>query len=281
VNAQIATIPQNSTATAAGDSAFALAQRQAKALASSDLVPQQYRNNLPNTLLAMEVANRIGASPFAVMQNLYIVQGRPSWSSSFLIATVNACGRFEPLRFEVVGTEPSKKDYKVRAYAKDKSSGEVCYGAWITWAMVEAEGWSKKNGSKWLTMPEQMFMYRAAGFWARVYAPEISLGILTTEEAKDVWGGPELQPTAPTEHGNLKSLEAALVGAAQPIEGEVVQRDPDAPTAQQVHDSISNAADRDALEEAADLIRSLPDADRPALIALYETRRDSFDLADK
>ena len=36
-----------------------------------------------------------------VMQNLYIVYGRPSWSSKFLIATINTCGRFEPLKFEL------------------------------------------------------------------------------------------------------------------------------------------------------------------------------------
>lgn len=195
------------------EAAFNLAQRQAKALASSDLVPQSYRGNLPNVLLALEVANRIGASPFAVMQNLHLVQGRPSWSSSFLIATVNACGRFEPLRFEVAGNDPAGKDYKVRAYAKDKASGEVCYGAWITWKMVEAEGWSKKNGSKWLTMPEQMFMYRAAGFWTRVFAPEISLGMQTSEEAQDVWGGNAELVTAPTNTGSsVTELEQHLLG---------------------------------------------------------------------
>jgi hypothetical protein len=168
---------------------FTQAQRQAKALASSDLVPKDYRANLPNCLIALELASRIGASTFAVMQNLHIIQGRPSWSSSFLIATVNSCGRFEPLRFEVFGGDPKSKEYRVRAYAKDKKSGELCSGSWITWAMVDAEGWASKSGSKWKTMPEQMFMYRAAGFWARVYAPEISLGMLTTEEAQDVWGG--------------------------------------------------------------------------------------------
>lgn len=171
----------------ANESAFALIQRQASALAASDLVPAQYKGNVANTLLALEIANRIGATPFAVMQNLYMVQGRPSWSSSFLIATVNACGRFTPLRFEVLGGDnPTGANYRVRAVARDKATDEVCAGAWITWTMVQAEGWSKKNGSKWMTMPEQMFMYRAAGFWTRVYAPEISLGILTQEEAQDI-----------------------------------------------------------------------------------------------
>lgn len=228
MNAQVTEqMPVVATLPNAAESAFNLAQRQAKALSSSDLVPQSYRNNLPNVLLAMEIANRIGASPFAVMQNLYIVQGRPSWSSSFLIATVNASGRFEPLRFEVVGNDPSAKDYRVRAYAKDKASGEVCYGAWITWKMVEAEGWSKKSGSKWLTMPEQMFMYRAAGFWARVYAPEISLGIQTTEEVRDVWGGPEITVHAPANTaGSVDALRQELLGQDAPTVAEEVPEKP-------------------------------------------------------
>ena len=165
---------------------FETAQREAKALASSDLVPTAYKGNVANTLLAMEVAQRVGASPLAVMQNLHIVQGRPSWCASFLIACVNSCGRFTPMRFEARGgDDASAKTYAVRAVSTDKESGKDCTGAWVTWAMVEAEGWSKKTGSKWLTMPEQMFMYRAAAFWSRVFAPEISLGMHTSDEVED------------------------------------------------------------------------------------------------
>ena len=168
---------------------FETAQREAKALASSDLVPTAYKGNVANTLLAMEVASRVGASPLAVMQNLHIVQGRPSWSASFLIACVNSCGRFSPLRFETRGgDDASKKEYAVRAISTDKESGKDCTGSWVTWPMIEAEGWSKKTGSKWLTMPEQMFMYRAAAFWSRVFAPEISLGMHTSDEVEDVKG---------------------------------------------------------------------------------------------
>lgn len=277
MNAVVATIPAPANALPApSESAFALAQRQAKALSASDLVPQAYRNNLPNTLLALEIANRIGASPFAVMQNLYIVQGRPSWSSSFLIATVNACGRFEPLRFEVAGSDPAAKDYRVRAVTRDKASGEVCAGAWITWKMVDAEGWSKKSGSKWMTMPEQMFMYRAAGFWARVYAPEISLGILTTEEAKDVWGGPEpVQPAAATDHSSLRVLEAQLTGAEPPAS------EPEPITADSVRARFEQAQTVDELNDAFDLIDQVPADQRGQLATAYELARDRIDIAAK
>ena len=78
---------------------FETAQREAKALSSSDLVPQQYKGNVANTLVALEIAHRIGASPLMVMQNLHIIHGRPSWSSTFVIAAINGSGKFTALRF--------------------------------------------------------------------------------------------------------------------------------------------------------------------------------------
>lgn len=189
---------------------FETAQRIGMALSRSSLVPEAYRgpDKLPNVLIALEVAHRIGASPLAVMQSLYIVQGRPSWSASFLIATVNACGRFTPLRFEIVGDDPEADGYKVRAVAKDKDSGDVCEGPWITWKLVKAEGWHAKGGSKWKSMPALMFMYRAAAFWTRVYAPELSLGIQTAEEVQDVHGSATVATV--TSNADLADLQSRL-----------------------------------------------------------------------
>jgi hypothetical protein len=119
-----------------------------------------------------------------VMQHLYVVHGTPAWSSQFLIASVNASGRFSALRYEKKGT-PGKEDYAVRAWAVERDTNQRLDGAWITWEMVKKEGWAAKAGSKWLSMPEQMAMYRAASFWQRVYAPEVSMGIRTLEEVED------------------------------------------------------------------------------------------------
>lgn len=188
-------MPQRSEA----ENAFALTVRQARAMTASTLVPEAYRGeqNLANVMIAMEVAQRIGASPLMVMQNLYIVHGRPGWSSTFLIATVNACGRFSPLRFEMDGDDASQKGFRCRAYATERETGDALKGTWITWKMVDAEGWSKKSGSKWLTMPEQMFQYRAAAFWTRLYAPELSLGIHTADEVQDAFGPGQVTTATP------------------------------------------------------------------------------------
>jgi hypothetical protein len=194
---------------------FKTAQRMANALANSSLVPEAYRGNIPNVLIAMELASRVGASVFAVMQNLDIIHGQPSWRAKFLIATVNACGRFTPMRFRFAGTEGTET-WGCRAIAKDRESGEDCVGPLVTMAMAKAEGWSTKSGSKWKTLPELMLSYRAAAFWTRLYAPELSLGMATAEEAQDIHARPEIVQQLPTAlvPGNAKTLEADLLGKA-------------------------------------------------------------------
>ena len=146
--------------------AFEHAQRAARLIASSDLVPQQFRgpSGIANCVLGLEMAHRLGASPLAVLQNLYIVHGRPAWSSQFLISMVNASGRFQPLQFEMSG---EGDDYGCTAAAKLKDGSDVVKGPKVTIGMAKAEGWFGKAGSKWQTMPELMLRYRAATFFSR------------------------------------------------------------------------------------------------------------------
>jgi hypothetical protein len=162
---------------------FEHAQRVAKMLSQSNLIPETYRGNIQNTMIALEMATRIGASPIMVMQNLYIVQGKPSWSSSFIIASLNASKRFSPLRFKMEGTGP---EYGCTAWAYDLATKDKLEGPKVTMAMATAEQWVSKSGSKWRTMPELMFRYRAAAFFGRLYAPDILMGMQTAEEVFDV-----------------------------------------------------------------------------------------------
>lgn len=189
----LATLRENQTPIAAANvsagffdaSSFELMQRIAKAFSSSTLVPQQYQGNVANTMIALSMAQRMGADPVMVMQNLYIVHGKPSWSSKFLIATFNACGRFTSMRFRFNGTE-GQDDWACQAYATEKATGEEITGSFVSIALAKDEGWYGKNGSKWKTMPQHMLMYRAASFFVNMYAPELSMGLVTTEEANDI-----------------------------------------------------------------------------------------------
>lgn len=163
---------------------FALMQRQANLLASSTLVPKEYQGNLSNCVIALNMANRMNADPLMVMQNLYIVHGKPGWSSQFLISTFNASGRFSALRYEWVGKEGTDS-WGCKAWAIEKATGERLEGSPVTIEIAKKEGWYSKNGSKWQTMPGQMLMYRAASWFIRAYAPEIAMGMHTAEEIED------------------------------------------------------------------------------------------------
>ena len=174
-----------------GLAAFDAAQRMARALCSSTLVPREYQGQqgLANSLIALEIAGRMRLSPLVVMQNMTPIHGRPTWSSKFLIATVNASGRFSPLRF--VFDNPDAPT-RCRAVATEKATAEVLEGETITLELARKEGWwSRKDRqgnetSKWQTMTGQMLRYRAAAWWANVYCPEIALGLITQEEALDI-----------------------------------------------------------------------------------------------
>ncbi len=209
-------------------------QRMAKALASSTLVPDSYRGeaNLGNCIIALELSQRIGASVMAVMQSMVPIHGKPTWSASFLIATVNSCGRFSPMRFRWVGKEGTD-DWGCRAFAVEREGNLELVGALVTIAMAKAEGWYGKSGSKWKTMPEQMLQYRAAAFWCRAYAPEIALGMHTSEEIHDTQVAQQVvqpsvattvtssvvdvTPNPPEPKPRKKKVEPEAIAVAEPV----------------------------------------------------------------
>lgn len=176
----------------AGDAEFSLVVRRAQAYAKSQLVPQQFQGNIANCIMALELANRLRISELAVMQHLYVVHGKPGWSSTFLIACINDSGKFTSLRFELVTGEQKniggKKfvDRVCIAWALDRETKERLESPPVSMEMAYLEGWATKTGSKWQTMPELMLRYRAATLFARLYAPEITLGFKSADELEDM-----------------------------------------------------------------------------------------------
>lgn len=162
------------------------AWKSAKFLASTDIVPQTFKKP-ENCLIALDIANRTGMQPLTVMQNLYVVQGRPSWSGQMCIALVNGCGRFSPLEFTFVG-ERGTDDFGCYAHATRLDNGKEYASDIITRGLAKREGWYNKNGSKWQSMEIQMMMYRAGAFFARVHCPDVLMGLPLADEMRDVYG---------------------------------------------------------------------------------------------
>lgn len=235
-------------------SQFEVMQRVSKMFANSELVPDMYKiseKNAPekamaNCMIALEVSIRTGASPLMVMQNMYIVYGKPSWSSKFLIATVNTCGRFNPLKFRFtdkgkVGKVGSMDfsdvdDIECIAYTTAKGSDDVLESSPVTIRMAIQEGWYTKNGSKWKTLTKQMLIYRSATFWTNAYAPEISMGMKTSDEILDIEDVPyEDVSTKIADNANKKTVdfEAAKETKQEEEKKEPVKEKQEEPSSKQ------------------------------------------------
>lgn len=173
------------------------AYKNAQIISRSDLVPEAYHNKAENVLIALDMASRTGFSLMQIMQNLYIVRGKPSWSGSFCMNAIKACGKYDQVKYVLIGNAPTDRDFGVYVQAVDRATGETVRGVTVTWDMVNAEGWASKPGSKWKTMPELMFKYRAAAFFARTECPEVLQGVRDEYEQRDIsgWEEPSKQKT--------------------------------------------------------------------------------------
>ncbi len=151
--------------------------------AKSGLVPQSYQGNPQDCFVAISMAQRMDLDPLFVMQNLYVVKGKPSWAGQACIALINGCGRFKDVHHVYTG-EKGTDSRGCHVVATRVSNGEVVEGPDATITMAKAEGWT--SNSKWRNMPELMLAYRSSAFFARVYCPEALMGIQMADEVEDV-----------------------------------------------------------------------------------------------
>lgn len=173
---------QQTLPTVSTNAGLSNALKVAEELSKSDIIPKEFQKKPANCLIAIQLANRLKTDPFMVMQNSNVIYGKPSFSSSFIIACINGSGKLlGSLKFEL-----NEKETKCRAWGIEKETGSKLYGPTITMEMAQAEGWVSKNGSKWKTMPGLMLRYRAASFFGRLQCPEILNGIYSTEEMEDM-----------------------------------------------------------------------------------------------
>lgn len=282
---------------------FAFMQRRANALMTADMIPKAYKGNMGNCMIALDVAERLGCGEIEVMQNLDVIHGRPAWRAKWLVARVNASGKLrgnlqyvwedgeeKTIHYRLVSYENNQRvvnegDQKIRdrvCYAiGETAQGQILIGPKISLKLAVEEGWYNKPGSKWQTMEEKMFMWRAAAWWVDIYMPEAALGFMTAEEATDATFnerevGPSAQPK--TFRSAQELLDAHRQSKTETEKAAGIKEgapnsssDPAAPDAdadesivnamsfEEVAEEMRKATDEEALFLAADLIRSVID----------------------
>ena len=243
-------------------SAFAQAKEIAEFLSTSALIPKQFKGeeNIGSLMIAMDLAGRMRLPVLMVAQNIDVIYGRPTWRSKFTIGRINTSGNFTPLRF-VYNDDATPQDVTFTEYAWDRGANrnmphertvrgvlnKSCYavatekatgmelkGPVVDVVMAIRERWYYRDGSKWPTMPQLMLMYRAASMWGSVYAPELTMGLVTEDEARDIIDvtpdvirDTDSQPAAVTPIDTLNDSvkSAAAPRQAEQTSGDVAEED--------------------------------------------------------
>lgn len=170
-------------------------QRDGRLLMASAFLPEHFNSpketkerRLANICVAMELASHFPTFPqISVLQQVYFVGGQPAWKSSFVMSLLKSQGLKVQYEEEGDWEAPDEKT-RTRCIAADKDG--IRYASiWITPTLVRKEGWDKRTGSKWLSMPAQMARYRSATYLARAYWPELLMGYYTTDERADFTDG--------------------------------------------------------------------------------------------
>ena len=155
------------------------------AFAGSKMIPSNYQGKPMDCIIAIDMANRMDVSPLFVMQNLYVVQGKPSWSGQACMSLIKASKDFKGAKPVYTGP-PGSDSWGCSVHALEASTGKLVIGPTVTIKMAKEEKWLERPGSKWKTMPELMLAYRAAAFFARIYLPNALMGIHVEGEAEDI-----------------------------------------------------------------------------------------------
>lgn len=200
--------------------AFEHGWRVAKLFASSQLIPSHLRDKPADCFIALHMARELRENPVVVLQNIYIVSGKAGWSATYMIGRANRSGVFKG-RITWV-SEGAGDKLVVTARATLADTGEVIQ-AEASMAMAKAEGWTKN--SKYTSMPEHMLRWRSATMLIRLYAPEVMLGIPTSDELEDMGASGRVVDVGSTEEPiERDAFEQAASGAAleyDPQTGEI------------------------------------------------------------
>ena len=156
--------------------------RAANMLSQTSIIPATYQGKPQNCFVALEMATRMGVSPLVVMQNMYVVKGKPAWAGQACTMSINSCGKFTGVKHVYTG-EKGTDSRGCYVTATRISDGVQVNGVEVTIAMAKAEGWT--SNTKWRNMPELMLAYRASAFFARVHCPEALMGVQLVDEIYD------------------------------------------------------------------------------------------------
>lgn len=143
----------------------------AENMASSNLLPQEYRKNPANLLYAIQYAESLGVHPMTAVTGISVIQGKPTASAQLIGALVRRAGH----KLRVTCDGKTAKAVIIRADDPDFEFVSV-------WTMERAKAAGLTNKTVWKQYPEAMLKARAITEVAREGAAEALFGVIYTPE---------------------------------------------------------------------------------------------------
>jgi hypothetical protein len=189
------------------------AMRFSDILASSTMVPRDFQGKPGNVLVAIQWGREVGLGPLQALQNIAVINGRPSIWGDAAIALVRGHPDCLSVQEGVEGEGDARQ-----GWCEVTRRGEQPQRRTFSVADAKRAGLWGKSGP-WTQYPDRMLQLRARGFAIRDVFPDALRGVLTREEAEDT----------PPEPRHVENLAAAPVAPpAPPVEAPLPLVAPDA-----------------------------------------------------
>jgi hypothetical protein len=229
------------------------AMTYAKMISESDLAPKDYRNKPGNVLIAMQFGSEIGLKPLQAIQNIAVINGRPSLWGDAMMALVLSHPVCEYVH------EHSENGTAYCAVKRKDEDKEYVY----TFSKEDAKiaGLLNKPGC-WTQYPERMLQMRARGFALRDKFADVLKGIAIREEVQDY-----VVDITPAENKNKAAslLDNLLEDKNKP---RVIFED--------LCCMMNEASSLEELDRAAEHAKHLSDEDKEKARSIYKKKYHSF-----
>ncbi len=209
--------------------AFAAVMAEGKAT-----VPKHLSGNTADCLAIALQAAQWGMNPYAVAQKTHLVNGTLGYEAQLVNAVITSStavqGRF---KYEYSGNwdtfRPGDKDSNaekglcVRVGAVLRGEAEITWGEWLHLEFITI-----RNSPLWKTAPKQQIAYLAVKYWARLFCPDVILGVYTPDEFEPEKQRTERDITPVRSAGDLNNLINQKPGKqANTVQQSVDERSPE------------------------------------------------------
>ena len=152
----------------------------AKMISESDLAPKDFKGKAGNCLIAMQLGLEVGLAPMQAIQNVAVINGRPSvWGD----AMPGLC-RASPLCEDIIERMEGEGDAQTAVCIAKRRGAEPVIGRFSVADAKKAALWSKQG--PWTQYPSRMLQMRARSFALRDAFPDVLKGLIAAEEAEDM-----------------------------------------------------------------------------------------------